>query len=329
MTLKSSQNVLVTGAGGFIGSHLAEHLVSAGVKVRAMVRYNSRGCRGWLEQSSLKDAMEICAGDIRDPDFVNDCVRGMNCVFHLAALIGIPYSYVAPESYVETNIVGTLNVLQAARRNGLIRVVHTSTSECYGTAQAVPITEDHPLRGQSPYAATKIGADKLVESFHLAFGLPAVVVRPFNTFGPRQSARAIIPTIISQVIAGSDFVRVGNTDPSRDLNYVSNTVEGFVMAAESAKAVGRTINLGSSREIKIRDLIVLIADILGKTVAVETESCRVRPQSSEVERLLADHSLATELLGWRPRVSLEEGLAHTIKWMADNAERYRPSEYAV
>lgn len=329
MTVKSTQKVLVTGAGGFIGSHLAEQLASAGFDVRAMVHYNSRGCRGWLDNNPLANTMEIKAGDIRDPDFVNDCVRGTQCVFHLAALIGIPYSYIAPESYVETNIVGTLNVLQAARRNGFIRVVHTSTSECYGTAQAVPINEEHPLRGQSPYAATKIGADKLVESFHLAFGLPTVVVRPFNTFGPRQSARAIIPSIISQILAGNNSVRVGNTDPSRDLNYVANTVEGFVLAAESPKAVGQTINLGSAREIKIGDLVVLIADILGRTVAVETETCRIRPKTSEVERLLADHSRATELLGWRPRISLEQGLATTIQWMADNAWRYRPSEYAV
>ena len=294
-----------------------------------MVHYNSRGCRGWLDTCPSVNEMEILAGDIRDTHFVNECVRGVKCVFHHAALIGIPYSYIAPESYVQTNITGTLNVLQAARSNGSIRVVHTSTSECYGTARAVPIGEGHPLQGQSPYAATKIGADKLVESFHLSFGLPAVIVRPFNTFGPRQSARAIIPNIISQLMAGDGTVRVGNTSPSRDLNYVSNTVEGFALAAVSENAVGQTINLGSGREVTIGNLIELIAGILGKPFTIQTESRRVRPQGSEVERLLADHRLAEKLLGWRPRVSLEEGLVKTVNWMADNAGRYRADEYAV
>jgi NAD dependent epimerase/dehydratase len=321
--------VLITGAGGFIGSHLAEYLVDAGYKVRAMVRYNSRGCRGWLDQCPSIGKMEVRAGDIRDADFVNESVRGTKCVFHLAALIGIPYSYIAPESYVQTNITGTLNVLQAARKNGSIRVIHTSTSECYGTACAVPIGEGHPLQGQSPYAATKIGADKLVESFYLSFGLPTVTVRPFNTFGPRQSARAIIPSVITQLLSEDGIVRVGNISPSRDLNYVSNTVEGFALAAGSDNAVGKTINLGSGREITIGALIELIAAILGKPFTIETESQRVRPQGSEVERLLADHGLATNLLGWRPRVSLEEGLVKTVKWMANNGGQYRADEYAV
>lgn len=329
MTPETKAEVLVTGAGGFIGSHLAERLVADGLKVRAMVHYNSRGKRGWLETSKAVGQMEICAGDIRDPDFVDACVRGTNCVFHLAALIGIPYSYSAPHSYVETNICGTLNVLQAARRHGGIRVVNTSTSECYGTALFVPITESHPLQGQSPYAATKIGADKLAESFHLSFGLPVVVVRPFNTFGPRQSARAIIPTIIAQLLAGHETVKVGRTDPTRDLNYVTNTVEGFMLAATSEKAVGRTINLGSGREVSIGDLVRMIAEIIGKKVVVETEARRFRPEASEVERLLADHTIARELLGWQPRVSLEEGIVETVAWMKDNAQEYRADEYAV
>ena len=320
--------VLVTGAGGFIGSHLAERLAKEGAKVRAMVHYNALGAWGWLDASPLKDQMEIFAGDITDRDSVAAAMKGVEIVFHLAALIAIPYSYQAPASFVRTNVEGTLNVLQAARVAQVGRVVHTSTSEAYGTAQSAPISETHPLQGQSPYAASKIGADKMAEAFHLSYGLPVVTLRPFNTFGPRQSARAVIPTIITQLLTGQK-VRLGNLHPTRDLNFVGNIVDGFLAAGAATKAVGRTINLGSGREISIGDLVELIAGLLGRPVEIETESQRIRPEGSEVERLLADASLAAELLGWRPKVSLEEGLGLTIDWLADHLKAYRPRVYAI
>jgi dTDP-glucose 4,6-dehydratase len=273
--------------------------------------------------------MEILPGDIRDPFFVQQAMDGVDVVFHLAALIGIPYSYTAPDAYVQTNITGTLNVLQAARRHGNIRVVHTSTSEVYGTARIVPITEEHPLQGQSPYSATKIGADKLVESFHLSFDLPTVTVRPFNTFGPRQSARAVIPTIISQILAGNRTIRLGSTSPTRDLNFVSNTVDAFVLAGTRVGAVGQTIHFGSGREIAIGDLARLIAGLMQAEISIETDEARVRPAGSEVERLIADNRLAAQVLGWEPRVPLEEGLEKTIHWMRDNLSLYRAETYAV
>jgi NAD dependent epimerase/dehydratase len=321
--------VLITGAGGFIGSHLAERLVGEGFEVRAIVRYNSMGRRGWLDSSPAAGKMEILPGDIRDPFFVQQAMDGVDVVFHLAALIGIPYSYTAPDAYVQTNITGTLNVLQAARRHGNIRVVHTSTSEVYGTARIVPITEEHPLQGQSPYSATKIGADKLVESFHLSFDLPTVTVRPFNTFGPRQSARAVIPTIISQILAGNRTIRLGSTSPTRDLNFVSNTVDAFVLAGTRVGAVGQTIHFGSGREIAIGDLARLIAGLMQAEISIETDEARVRPAGSEVERLIADNRLAAQVLGWEPRVPLEEGLEKTIHWMRDNLSLYRAETYAV
>lgn len=320
--------VLVTGAGGFIGSHLAERLVELGAEVRAMVHYNALGSWGWLDSSPLRGRMEVIAGDIADRDSVAGAARGAEVVFHLAALIGIPYSYRAPESYVRTNITGTLNVLEAARASGSTRVVHTSTSEVYGTAIRVPIDEEHPLQGQSPYSATKIGADKIAESYHLSFGVPVTTVRPFNTFGPRQSARAVIPTIISQVLAGQG-VKLGNVDATRDLNFVANTVDGFVRAASVPDAAGQTVNLGSGREISIRDLARLIGERAGLPVPVEQDASRVRPERSEVERLLACNRKARELLGWEPRVSLEEGLDATIGWMRENLNRYRPGVYVV
>lgn len=320
---------LITGAGGFIGSHLAESLVEEGFEVRAMVRYNSMGRRGWLDSSPAAGKMEILTGDIRDPFFVQQAVDGVDVIFHLAALIGIPYSYTAPDAYVQTNITGTLNVLQAARRHGNIRVVHTSTSEAYGTARIVPITEEHPLQGQSPYSATKIGADKLVESFHLSFDLPTVTVRPFNTFGPRQSARAVIPTIISQILAGNRTIRLGSTSPTRDLNFVSNTVDAFVLAGTKAEAVGQTIHFGSGREISIGDLARMIAELMQAEISIETDEERVRPAGSEVERLIADNRLASKVFGWVPRVPLEEGLERTIRWMRDNLSLYRTETYAV
>lgn len=322
------RKVLVTGAGGFIGSHLAERLVESGASVRAMVHYNALGNWGWLDESTLRNDMEIVAGDIRDRDSVRQAMAGTEMVFHLAALIAIPYSYEVPESYVRTNVLGTMNVLQAARDVDVERVVHTSTSEVYGTASYVPIDEKHPLRGQSPYSASKIGADKMVEAFHLSFGVPVVTVRPFNTFGPRQSARAVVPTIIIQCLTGQ-AVRLGNLHPSRDLNYVSNTVDGFIRAAESKKAVGLTINIGSGREITIRELVNVIAKMVGKPSVIAKDRQRVRPKNSEVDRLVADNSVARKVLGWKPAVSLEEGLAQTAEWMQSHLERYRPGVYLV
>jgi NAD dependent epimerase/dehydratase len=322
------KKVLVTGAGGFIGSHLAERLAALGAATTAFMRYSSTSSRGWLERSQHAEAIDCVFGDIRDADGVRRALRDVDTVFHLAALIGIPYSYEAPESYVATNIGGTLNVLQAARENGVRCVVQTSTSEVYGSAQYTPIDEAHPLQGQSPYAATKIGADKLAESFHLSFGLSVVTVRPFNTFGPRQSARAIVPTFITQCLEG-DRVRVGNLEPTRDLNFVANTVDGFLAAASSPAAIGQTVNLGSGREIRIGDLLTLIADFVGRKVRIEVDEQRIRPVRSEVNQLLADNTRARELLSWEPRVSLEQGLEQTIAWLRENRALYRSAVYTV
>lgn len=320
--------MLVTGAGGFIGSHLAERLVQLGAKTRALVHYRSNGSWGWLEESPYRKDMQILAGDVRDRDLVVEAVRGVSVVFHLAALIGIPFSYHAPASYVYTNVEGTLNILQAARDSGVERVVHTSTSEVYGTARYVPIDESHPLQGQSPYAATKIAADKLAESFHLSYGLPVVTVRPFNTFGPRQSERAIVPTIITQLLS-SDTVRLGNLTPTRDLNYVGNIVDGFIMAGSSASAIGHTINIGSGREISVGALAELISGLAGRQTRVQTDEERQRPQCSEIDRLVANAALARETIGWEPRVALEDGLRTTIEFIRENLSRYRPGLYSV
>jgi NAD dependent epimerase/dehydratase len=322
------KSVLVTGAGGFIGSHLTERLVNLGARVRALVHYNALGRRGWLDTLSKADGLQVIAGDITDRDSVEQAARDCEVVFHLAALIAIPYSYQAPASYIRTNIEGTLNVLQAARELKTARLVHTSTSEVYGTAISVPIKEDHPLQGQSPYSASKIGADKIAEAFHRSFDVPVVTVRPFNTFGPRQSERAVIPTIIAQSLKGIP-VRLGSLTPTRDLNYISNTVDGFIAAAASPKAVGKTINLGSGREISIGDLAQLIGSLIGMPVEVQSEVSRIRPEKSEVERLLADNSLALSLLGWKPTVGLEDGLKNTIEWMKANSKAYRGDDYAV
>lgn len=321
------QSVLVTGAGGFIGSHLAERLVQLGAKTRALVHYRGNGSWGWLDDSPLRKDMQIIAGDIRDRDLVTEAMRGVNVVFHLAALIGIPFSYHAPASYVDTNIGGTLHVLQAARDLKTDRVVHTSTSEVYGTARYVPIDEAHPLQAQSPYAATKIAADKLVESSHLSYGLPVITIRPFNAFGPRQSERAVVPAIITQMLSG-DTIHLGNLNPTRDLNYVSNTVDGFIMAASSPAAIGKTVNIGSGREISIRQLVELIADLTGRTPQIQVDGERERPEGSEIERLVANASLARETMAWEPRVSLEDGLRKTIDFIRDNLNRYRPDLYA-
>ncbi|HYL33459.1 MAG TPA: SDR family NAD(P)-dependent oxidoreductase [Stellaceae bacterium] len=324
----NGRRVLITGAGGFIGSHLAEELTRQGARTRALVRYNSTGRQGWLDDSPLKSNMEIVAGDVTDHDLLKGAMRDVEIVFHLAALIAIPYSYEAPESYVQTNVLGTLRVLQAARDAGVVRVIQTSTSEVYGTAQRVPIGEDHPLQGQSPYSASKIGADKIAESFHLAYGLPVVTLRPFNTFGPRQSARAVIPTIVTQCLEG-DRVRLGALTPTRDLTYVADTAEGFLAAAVAEKAVGETINLGTGQEIAIGDLATLIGRLMGKTVRIESEKERLRPEASEVGRLKSDNGKARTLLGWRPKTTLEDGLRHTIEWLKENRHRLRTGGYVL
>lgn len=324
----SGKEVLVTGAGGFIGSHLTERLAAEGAKVRALVHYNALGSWGWLDESDERERLEIVAGDIADRDSVRAAVEGCELVFHLAALIAIPYSYQAPESFLRTNAMGTLNVMQAAREMGVERVVHTSTSEAYGTARYAPIDEAHPLQAQSPYAASKIAADKIAESFQLSFEVPVVTVRPFNTFGPRQSARAVIPSIITQCLAGSQ-VRLGSLHPTRDLNYVSNTVDGFLAAATAANVEGETVNLGSGREISIGALAALIAELTGTDAQIECDEQRLRPEASEVERLLAANDKAKDLLGWQPAVSLEDGLRATIEWIREHPERYRPGVYVV
>lgn len=323
-----NKRVLVTGGGGFIGSHLVERLVQLGAQTRALVRYNSAGSWGWLDHSDTRDDVEVILGDVRDQDSLERAVRGSDVVFHLAALIAIPYSYHAPMSYVRTNVEGTLNVLQSAMRNDVGLVVHTSTSEVYGTAKTIPITENHPLQGQSPYSASKIGADKMVESFFLSFALPVVTLRPFNTYGPRQSARAVIPTIVSQALAESE-IRLGNVEPTRDLNYVADTVGGFIKAAECPRAVGQVINLGTSSEISVGDLATTILRMLGTDKPIVTENERLRPAGSEVDRLCADAGKARELLGWEPAHTLEEGLTRTIEWIRENNERYRAGVYTI
>ncbi len=322
------KKVLVTGAGGFIGSRLTERLVELGAEVRALVHYNSLGAWGWLDDSPHKREIEILAGDIADPGCVQRAVEGREVVFHLAALIAIPYSYLAPASYVRVNIEGALNVLEAARRWNIERLVHTSTSEVYGTALRTPINEDHPLQGQSPYSATKIAADKLVESYYRSFDVPAVTVRPFNTYGPRQSARAVVPTIITQALT-QPTIRLGNLTATRDLNFVDDTVRGFLCAAVTPQAIGQTINIGSGREIAIGELARLILRMTESQASIESDEQRVRPAKSEVERLLADNTRAKQLLGWSPTVSLEDGLQRTIAWLRDHLGRYRPDVYNI
>ncbi len=324
----TGRTVLVTGAAGFIGSHVAEELVRRGANVRAFVRYTSSGGWGWLDESDLAGQMEVVAGDIRDPETLIPALDRAEVVFHLAALIAIPYSYVTPLAYVRTNVEGTTNVLEAARAAGVQRVVHTSTSEVYGTAQTVPISESHPLVGQSPYSASKIGADKIAESFGAAYGLPVVVLRPFNTYGPRQSARAVIPTIITQLLAGRS-VQLGALSPTRDLTFAQDTADGFVAAGEAPDAPGRTINLGVGREISIGDLAERIHQLMDRPYEVAHDAQRDRPAASEVERLLSDNRLAREVLGWEPRHTLDDGLRATIEWLERHLHRYRPETYTV
>jgi len=331
----SQRQVLVTGADGFIGSHLTEALVRQGFKVRAFVYYNSFNSWGWLDHcgDDVKGQFEVFAGDIRDPYGVKSAMAGCDTVFHLAALIGIPFSYLSPATYVETNINGTLNVLQAARDLGVSRIIHTSTSEVYGTAQFVPITEKHPLQGQSPYSASKIAADQLAYSFYSSFELPVITLRPFNTYGPRQSARAVIPTIITQIANKASTIKLGAIKPTRDFSFVEDTVAGFISALNSKKGAGETINLGSNFEVSIGDTARLIAEIMGESVEITTDIERLRPENSEVERLWADNSKALEILGWRPSYvglkGFREGLARSIDWFTqpENLKPYKSGIY--
>ena len=325
-----AKTVLVTGAGGFVGSHLVERLVRENCKVRCLVEYDSRGDVGWLEDvaADVSGEIEIIAGDLRDADAVGNCVAGTDAVFHLGALIAIPYSYENPRQVVETNVIGTLNVVQAARAANVERVVHTSTSEVYGTARSVPIGEDHALQGQSPYSASKISADKIAESFHNSFDLPVATIRPFNIYGPRQSARAVIPTIVSQALSGKK-VKLGSLHPTRDFTYVTDTAEGFVKVAECDAAIGGVFNLGSNAEISIGDLVEKIAGLTGQDIEIEHEEARRRPEQSEVGRLWADNTLAADTFGWKPSVSLDEGLKRTVDWVTENMDRYKADAYVI
>jgi dTDP-glucose 4,6-dehydratase len=323
--------VLVTGADGFIGSHLTEALVQKGARVRALVYYNSFGRWGWIDHlpPGIRDAMEVFPGDIRDSGRTLDAVEGNAVVFHLASLIAIPYSYHAPESYIQTNVMGGINILNACRRCGVERLIHTSTSEVYGTAQYVTIDEKHPLQGQSPYSASKIAADMMAESYYRSFDLPVSIIRPFNTYGPRQSARAVIPTIMSQLFAGADRIKLGSLTPTRDFNYVSDTVSGFLSAAESTATIGRVVNIGSGREIAIGDLVEMIFRITGKYARVITDSQRIRPEKSEVERLLCDNTQAVALTGWKPSHTLEAGLEATAQWIREHPEAFQTTDYCI
>ncbi len=325
------KTALITGADGFIGSHLTEMLFLKGYDVIALSQYNSFNNWGWLESVNCKEKIKIIAGDIRDPHYCKHITKNVDVIFHLAALIAIPYSYVAPDSYVDTNIKGALNICQAAKENGNIRVIHTSTSEVYGTALYVPIDENHPLQAQSPYSATKIAADAMAMSFYNTFGLPVTIARPFNTYGPRQSARAVIPTIITQIANGVKEIRLGDLTPTRDFNYVDDTCRGFIALAEEDKTIGETINIGSNSEITIRDTLNIIKDIMNSDVKFITENQRIRPEKSEVFRLWCDNSKIKELTNFNPQVDLREGLQKTVKWILDprNLETYKHDIYNV
>jgi dTDP-glucose 4,6-dehydratase len=331
------KKILVTGADGFIGSHLTEELIRRGFDVRAFVYYNSFNSWGWLDKApaAIRNNLDVFAGDIRDPHGVRTAMQGCDVVLHLAALIAIPYSYHSPDTYIDTNVKGTLNVVQAARDLGVEKVLHTSTSEVYGTARFVPITEEHPLQGQSPYSASKIGADQLALSFYSSFGTPVTVIRPFNTYGPRQSARAVIPTIITQIANGIHSLKLGALHPTRDFNYVADTVAGFIALAEADEVVGEVINIGSNYEISIGETVQLIAELMGVEVAIETDDIRLRPDRSEVDRLWADNSKALRLAGWKPlyagRDGLLKGLEETVSWFNEpgNLGAYRSNCYNI
>ena len=329
------KKVLITGADGFIGSHLTESLVRAGYAVRAFVMYNSFNSWGWLDHISagVKANIEIIAGDVRDPHGVNEAMRGCDAVLHLAALIAIPYSYHSPDTYLDTNVKGTLNVLQAARQLGVKRVIHTSTSEVYGTARFVPITEEHPLQGQSPYSASKIGADQLAYSFYSSFDLPVVIARPFNTYGPRQSARAVIPTVITQIANSTKKLKLGAITPTRDFSYVQDTVDAFIATLNSDKGLGEVVNFGSNFEISIADVVAVIAELMNEKVNITSDVERLRPSNSEVERLWADNSKVRDLFGWSPKYAgrdgLTRGIQETINWFTqpENLQRYKSDIY--
>jgi len=326
-----NKSVLVTGADGFIGSHLTEMLLGMGCSVRALSQYNSFNYWGWLDDVGAHDKLEVVCGDVRDPNYCRQITKEIDVVFHLAALIAIPYSYVAPDSYVATNITGTLNICQAARDNGCGRVVHTSTSEVYGTAQYVPIDEKHPLQPQSPYSASKIGADAMAMSFHNAFDLPLTIARPFNTYGPRQSLRAVIPTIIAQIASGKKKIKLGDVSPTRDFNYVLDTCRGFIDLATHEKTVGETVNIGSNYEISVGDTLHIIKELMNSDVEFITEEARIRPGKSEVFRLWCDNTRISELTGFNPRYNIREGLQETINWFTqeDNLKKFKASIYNV
>jgi len=321
--------ILITGADGFIGSHLTELMLEEGYNVRALAQYNSFNYWGWLEDIPASDRLEVVTGDVRDPYFVKKIVKDCDMVFHLAALIAIPYSYHAPDSYIDTNIKGTLNVCQAARECGNVRVIITSTSEVYGTAMYVPIDEKHPKQPQSPYSATKIGADAIAMSFYNAFNLPVTIARPFNTYGPRQSARAIIPTIISQIATGAGEIMLGDLTPTRDFNYVKDTARGFLAIARSEETIGREVNIATMQEISMEDTLNMIRQIMHSNVKFTTDPERLRPANSEVFRLLGDNTLITTLTGWHPQYTLEEGLRETVQWFLDsgNMAKYKAGIY--
>ena len=336
MNIKNKK-ILVTGADGFIGSHLTEALVKCGCDVRALVLYNSFNSWGWLDHSApeIKKNFEAVAGDIRDPHGVRQVMRGCDVVFHLAALISIPYSYHSPDTYIDTNVKGSLNIVQAARELGISKVIHTSTSEVYGTARFVPITEEHPLQGQSPYAASKIGADQIVMSFYHSFNTPVTIMRPFNTYGPRQSARGVIPTVITQIASGTKRIKLGSLHPTRDFNYVKDTVSGFIAMAESDQTIGEVVNIGSNYEISIGETVKIIAEIMHVNLEIDSDAQRIRPENSEVERLWADNSKASKLTGWAPVyggvAGLKKGLQETVAWFsnAEHLRQYKPGEYNI
>lgn len=329
--------ILITGADGFIGSHLTEELVRCGNKVRAFVLYNSFNSWGWLDHAApeIKKGFEIFAGDVRDPHGVRQAMKGCDVVFHLAALISIPYSYHSPDTYIDTNVKGSLNIVQAARELGISKVIHTSTSEVYGTARFVPITEEHPLQGQSPYSASKIGADQIAMSFYHSFNTPVSIVRPFNTYGPRQSARGVIPTVITQIASGAKKIKLGSLHPTRDFNYVKDTVNGFIAVAESDQTIGEVINIGSNYEISIGETVKIIAEIMKVNLEIESDSQRIRPVNSEVERLWADNRKAHKLTAWAPAYGgisgLKRGLQETIAWFTntEHLRQYKPGEYNI
>lgn len=321
--------ILVTGAGGFIGSHLTELLVKEGLSVKAFVHYNSNNKWGWLENSEIRNDIEVITGDIRDYDSIYNSLNGCSTVFHLAALIGIPYSYISPKAYIETNITGTYNILQASKELNLQNVLITSTSETYGTAQYVPIDENHPMIGQSPYSASKISADQIAISFYKSFNTPVKIVRPFNTYGPRQSARAIIPTIITQILSGKKNIRLGNLNPTRDLTYVSDTANGFLEIYKSKKLFGEITNIGMNEERNIKEIVNIISGIIGSKVEIESDEKRVRPVNSEVERLMCDNSKILRNTNWEPKYRLKDGITATINWIEKNLQNYKPDIYNV